>query len=456
MNNTVKLCKAVIMTQVMVLSVLIPDESPAVPGESEGPVISSIRKAVTQNDTGPFIKALHYPITLCLNGTPERFQNEDELKTYTMADFLGSGEIVAPFAEFMKGPNPAEGFEISYGGKQVFGLGYSADDNTYVFISYTEDGIYEIKNGKCGEMKFPKPVFCNDPEKDAFISMLAHHSTAFHNRGTYESFKDGGYSRIVMTPSEKVAGGAVDFILDGKKLDLKRDPKSYDEAPVYSDETADYMILSPGEFDEIYCYYPGRCRPIPFIHVFKKLKGAETCEDGELVLAEKYSLNFCPYDSTMSSEIRLFSEGFAKNGEPLVSKVFADEGGTTSVRFESRSVEEKIPEEDGGGTYDRDFTVAVLKFNGKEHETVLNDSESIVFRTGDREILAVPEGDYDAVNGDFPNLGCADEDVCVQAAEKLVLFIRDDKGSCERRSLKAVRKAVKRNEQIGGKTNEKR
>lgn len=446
MKNTVRLFKAVVMTQVLVLSVLIPEESMAFPGERDDHVISSIRKAVTGNDAGQFIKALHYPITLCLNGRQGRFQNEDELKGYGIADFLGSQKIVAPFAEFLKGPSPAEGFEISYGGKQVFGLGHSVDDDTYVFISYTEDGIYEIRNGQCGETKFPKLVFCNDPEKDAFINMLAHHSTAFYNRGTYENFISGGYSKIVMTPSEKVAGGSVDFILNGKKLDLKRDPKSYDEAPVYSDDSADYMILSPGEFDEIYCFYPGRCRPIPFIHVFMRPKGAETCNGDELVLAEKYGLNFCPRDRNMSSEIRLFSEGFAKNGEPLVSRVFTDDGGLTSVKFESRTVEEKIPEEDGGGTYDRDVTVAVLKLNGKEYETVLTDFDQVVFRTPDREIMAVPEGDYDLVNGDFPNLACAEEDLCVPATEKVVLFIRDGEGNCERRALKAVRKVVSANE----------
>lgn len=440
-----KLKKTVLKTSVFLLSAVLLNGATADSDTSESSIIEALKKSLNDNSTGPILDSLQYPITMCVKNRISRFRSADELRSYSLEELLGGSEVIPILKDYLNNQAGAEAAEVSYGNRQVFNITQQKTDAQYVSINFTGDGIYRIEHAGCNGSKFPKLKFCGDREKDAKINMMAHNSTVFFNRGTYENFSDTGYSKIVMTPLEDTAGGAVDFTLNGKKLNLTRDPLSFDEAPVYTDGTREYMILSPGEFNEIYCFYPGRCRPVPFIHVFSRAKGSDTCDAEELVLAEKFTLNFCPFDRNMSSEIRLYTEGFSFNPEQVASGMdsYAGTDGSTSLRFESRTIKIEIPDEEGGGTYDKKAAMAVLTYGGSTYETEITENPLIYFTADDREIVAVAEGDYDKSNVIFDNLSCSEENSCIPPDERMVLFIRDSEGKCERMPLEKADKKVK-------------
>ena len=147
----------------------------------------------------------------------------------------------------------------------------------------------------------------------------------------------------------------------------------------------------------------------------------------------------------MSSEIRLYTEGFSFNPEQVASGMdsYAGTDGSTSLRFESRTIKIEIPDEEGGGTYDKKAAMAVLTYGGSTYETEITENPLIYFTADDREIVAVAEGDYDKSNVIFDNLSCSEENSCIPPDERMVLFIRDSEGKCERMPLEKADTKVK-------------
>lgn len=410
------------------------EEAAASQEPEERDVFGIIKTAVNNNDRDLFLTALSYPLSLCINNELRVYQNAEALKGFTLAEIIGSQELLASLKANLDGMRSGEAFEVAYDNYQVMGAGAYVSDKERVTINFTDNrGIYEMNSGGCGGVRVPKLSFCGDAEQDALINMLALRSFWMFNRGVYENFRDHGYSRLEMTPGEIAAGGRYDFIFEGQKLSLVRDPSSFNSAPVFHDGSREYMILAPAEFGAEYCKYPGQCRPVPYLHVFSKKKGAERCDPGEIVLAEKHTLNFCPFDKTFNAEIRLFTEGFGFDQPDLFKNSYGNQAGDISLSFEERTVK-TVPEGSQEG-YDETVTFAMLSLKGEKLETRYSLHHNLVFQSGDTEILAVPAGDYEKANSDTYNLGCAGEDVCVRPLEKMLLFVRKGNGNCHRLSL---------------------
>ncbi|WP_019003048.1 hypothetical protein [Succinimonas amylolytica] len=397
----------------------------------ERDVFGIIKTAVSNNDRDLLLTAFRYPVALCINEKLEVYQNAEALKKYTVAEIIGSDSLVSSLVTSLQSQSSGEAFEISYDNYQVMGVGAYVTDREMVTINFTQQGIFAVNGTGCGGLKVPKLQFCGDPEQDALINMLALNSFWMFNSGTYENFRDHAYSRLEMIPGDTVAGGGYDFIFEGKKLNLVRDPGSFNSAPLFHDDSKEYMILAPAEPGEEYCSYPGVCHPVPFIHVFSKSRGASKCDSGEIVLAEKYTLNFCPFSPRFNAEIRLFTEGFSLEQPDLFKNSYRNGTGDMALSFEER----KVTRGSGDNSYEENVNFAVLTFKGQKFETAYSLKHNMVFRNGDTEILAVPAGDYDRANQETENFRCAMEDQCVRPTERMLLFVRSGNGNCERYSL---------------------
>ncbi len=407
---------------------------------------AKIKKAVETNDKDLFVSSLRFPLTMCFTGVPVRYVEPSELEPFSLELILGSQNMIKAFAESAKDRRTGEAYEMAYDNEQVFGFYAHASDNEWLSLSYTSKGVYEIRDSRCSEKAPAKLTFCNNDEQDARINMFARLSKWFSNSGVYENFVDHSYSKIVAKSGYDAAGGSYEFTLNGKKLNLTRDPKSYDESPVYYDDQYEYMIMSPGMIGEDYCDGPMLCRNIPFLHVFAKKKGSQTCDPGEMVFAEKETLNFCPFNQLQNEEIRLFSEGFTTNVDSIINKQYRSGSGAL-LRFEGRlysyndePAPENIPDSEKSNYYTRNF--AVLSFNGRKYESAVGGSErnpaKIIFSSDELEIMALPEGDYDQDNTDNPSLNCVGgfyDEKCNLNPVRYVLFVRNKTGECERYSL---------------------
>ncbi len=397
----------------------------------ERDIFGIIKTAVNKNDRDLLLTAFRYPVSLCINDRLEVYQNAEALKKYTLAEIIGSEGLVSSLKTSLDSQSSGEAFEVSYGNYQVMGIGAYVSDSEMVGISFTEQGIFSVNGPGCGGLKVPKLQFCGDPEQDALINMLAQNSFWMFNNGTYENFRDHAYSRLEMIPGDTVAGGSYDFVFEGKKLSLERDPGSFHSAPVFRDAGKEYLILAPAEPGEEYCKYPGLCRPVPFVHVFSKDRGAAKCDPGEIVLAEKYTLNFCPFAPRFNAEIRLFTEGFTLEQPELFQNSYRNEAGDMALSFEER----KVTRGSGDESYEDTGNFALLTFKGQKFEIPYSLKHNLVFRNGDTEILAVPAGDYERANRDSENLGCVMEDQCIRPTERMLLFVRSGNGNCERYPL---------------------
>ncbi len=395
-------------------------------------VIKAIKKSVAENNASLLTSQIQYPITICLNKKPTRITSAEGLKDYKLSDILGSEDHLKALKETLKEYATGDAYEYSYDNLQVYGIYASGDDERSVSLRFTEKGIFDIDNNQCESVNFPKQKYCNDPEKDALINMLGNHSTNFYNDGTYERFTQDGYSKLTMTSMEEAKGGKIDFTLNGKKLNLTRDPLSFDAIPVYTDGTKEYMILAPGQPGETYCYYPGNCRSVPYVYVFTKAKGAETCDGDDFVLAEKYVLNFCPGENLYNQEIQNFTQGFAiGESGALNNKSYSNKDKSITVKF----IPEKTPAGEAS-EYNKPITEkAILTYKGQTVTEKFPIDHNLVFTVGEEEILVVPEGDYDKANPDDLNLDCAIEGQCTPGTERVVLIIRDSQGTCQRLPL---------------------
>ena len=410
-----------------------------------------VKKAMETNDRDLFVSALRFPLTMCFTGTPVRYTQPSDLDAFSLELIMGGQNVINAFVRDNRDRRTGEPYEVAFDNEQVFGVFANSSDSEWLSMSYTSKGVYEIRDSRCSDRRIPKLSFCNNQEQDAKINMFAMLSKWYSNSGVYENFSDHSRSSIVAKSGYDVAGGSYEFILNGRKLNLTRDPGSFDEAPVYYDENYEYMIMSPGQPGESYCEGPLLCRKIPYLHVFAKKKGSAACDDGEIVLAEKETLNFCPFNQINNHEIRLFSEGFTTAIDKILDRRYGSSDGAI-LRFEGRlysyddvPAPENISEAEKNNYYTKKF--AILTYNGRKYETALAESDSnpakLMFSSDEFEIMALPEGDFDQTNYDNPSLRCAAgfyDDKCKLDPQRYVLFVRNKDGECVRFPLEMLTK----------------
>lgn len=403
--------------------------------EGSGKVFNSIKKAITEKDRDLFVRTLRYPFETCFKNENKRFLNPGELEGYSLADLLGSEALLDAYIKEIAGRASGEYFELAYDNEQVAGVFASVGDNESSFINYTSKGIYKINKTNC-QAKMPKLEFCHNTLMDAQIRMFAMNSFWEFNDGTFENFTDHKYSKIDYEPGEIKIFDTVKFTLDGKEIEAKRDPRSFNDAPVYTSGTSQYMILAPQDPNRIYCYAEGICTPVSYVHIYAKDGPDGACE--HVVLPEKYTLNFCPKNRLHSSEIRLYTEGFSLRDKfwDDFSSVYTSADGAYSFGIEEKMVtfdNKVLPPAEVNGEDSIKKSVAVLRFGGQEYYYVEKFEGSISFKVGDREILALPEGDYDAIpDNTTGKYGCMEGFDCARNTSRVVLFARNSDGICDR------------------------
>ena len=407
-------------------------------------VFGKLTRALETDNRELFLSAFHYPIKICIDGKYIRATNAQALAGYSLDQLLGGQALKKNLRSAMAEMDMGEPYEFTYGGKQVFGFGAYVSDRENLQIAYTDDGVFELTRYGCG---MPKQTFCNNPEQDDLIHMQSYRHAWMFNQGVYENFLDHNYSKLVTKPMYDTAGGGLELTLDGKKLNLTRVPSSFDEAPVYSDGAADYLVTLPGEYGVDYCESPIACGVVPYAFVFVKKKGSESCEPGQIVLAEKMELNFCPFDQNANAEIRLFTQGFnqiSAEAEKMVGKSYADGSSRAALRFEERAMNfdtgvmaPKGTDPASEGHYK--VTAAELTLDGKTLVALSEELHAILFADGDTEIRAVLEGDYDSAKLNPDRLACANDSTCNQPDSRVVLFVRNKTGICERLVLAQVK-----------------
>ena len=407
-------------------------------------VFAKLSNALDTDNRDLFLSALRYPVKICIDGKYIRATNAQALAGYSLDQLLGGQALKQKLKASMGEMATGEVYEFSYGGDQAFGLGAYVSDSETLQLAYTEKGIYEISREGC---LMPKLNFCGNPEQDYLIRMLSYRDAWLFNSAVYENFLDHNYSKLVTIPKYDATGGGIELTLDGKKLNLVRDPSSFDEAPIYSDGSAEYMIMLPMEYGEDYCRGPGVCDAVPYAHIFVRKKGGAACEPGRIVLAEKMQLNFCPFDQTANAEIRLFTQGFnllSGEAEKMQGKSYADGNGRASIRFEPRamnfetqSMAPKGTDPESDGHYR--VTTAELVLDGKTLTSLSEELNAILFTDGDTEIRAVLEGDYDSARVNQDRLVCAGDSSCNLPDSRVVLFVRNKTGICERLVLAKVK-----------------
>ncbi|MBQ8708809.1 MAG: hypothetical protein IJ523_12035 [Succinivibrionaceae bacterium] len=412
--------------------------------EARDAVFAKLSKALETDNRDLFLSALRYPIKICINGKYIRATSAQTLSDYSLDQLLGSQTLKQKIRSSMAGRNAGNDYELSYGGDPVFSLDAYVSESETLRLNYTEKGVYEINRQEC---VMPKLNFCNNPEQDDLIYMQSFQAAWRFNSAVYENFLDHNYSKLVTIPIYDAAGGGVELTLDGKRLNLVRDPSSFDEAPIYSDGSAEYMIMLPKEDGVLYCYGLGFCDAVSYAHIFVKKKGSVSCEPGRVVLAEKMELNFCPFDQIANAEIRLFTQGFNHLSDEtgkLQGKSYADDNGRASLRFEPRamnidtkSLAPKGTDPESSGHYR--VTAAELVLDGKTLTTLSEELHAILFTDGDTEIRAVLEGDYDSPAVNTDHLVCAGDSSCNQPDSRIVLFVRNKTGICERLVLALVK-----------------
>lgn len=383
-----------------------------------------IRSAIQQNDQTALAELVDYPIQICYENKLQMITDKSEFQKLNLEKLFGNAEVLKAMQKYMANISHGEPLEFYAGTEEYpFGInGYDEKTDASSFFVYTVNGIHEINSSTC-EAQIPKSTFCNNKRQDAKITMYANYSALWH-KNTYENFVDYNYSSISLNTGFVKE---LELTLQGQKFKLTRDNHSLLQMPVYSDETHDYLIMTPSRMDSLMCDEPDdpKCAHFPeYVHIFRKAKDSTTCDDGEIVLAEKYSLNFCPFNQINNTEIRLFTSGFKSGiapGDDLNSTYSNSESGT-SVKF--------IKKNDSDG-YEQTF--AVLTYNGSEYEIVVNDYDKTIFNTADKEILAIFEGDYDQA-GNVDNLRCGLGE-CSTDRKRIVLFARDKNGVCERIAL---------------------
>ncbi len=404
-------------------------------------------KAVAAGDRDLLLTAFKFPVEMCVSGEPAVYPDAASLASYSLEDILGGRENVEELKNRFGEASTGEPTEAAWNDQMLFFFG--ASEHKFISFSYTGDGIVTVRDERCQDRMVPRRLsFCGDPLQDAMITMHANQSAWYHSSGVYENFLDHRGSVLNVRSLDSGNGGTVDFSLDGQRLDLVRTPTSFKAAPVFQDRASgdQYLVTLPEEFGQDYCEGPDRCIPVPYAYVFHKAAGRDSCDPEPIVLAEKYMYNFCPLDRIESAEIRLFTEGFINgrdvfDGVDLLKMTFADPAGKIFLRFENGVVDsqgtahghdselarlyqdDKAPE----GTYGE--MIGVLNYGGRTLRGVYHAYQRLVFRNGEDEILALPEGDYDGTTGD---LSCAEQDGCTISQGRFVLFVRNALAGCER------------------------
>ncbi len=393
------------------------------------------RQALLDDNKEMFLSSFNYPVEMCINNELRHFDNASQLSAYSMEDILGGPELFKKFKEVVKERDHGEFYETAYDNLQVSGLFVYVSEKLDANLGYTAKGIHQIHRSNCNP-KIVNLKFCNNVVQDAHIRMLTVNNMWEYPYGEFENFLDHSYSKILINSDNNKLSKELNFIIDGKAIKGKRVEGFYNDAPVFTDGKDQYMILSSSENDENLCI-EGMCQPVHYFHIYKKDGDTGTCED--IVLTEKYSLNFCPYDRRQSSEIAYYNNGFEFDTTTYnAGTVFSSSSNSTTVSFELglscfegekvRPLANPIPED----CYEQ--TVMALNYQGKKYYRNVDKHMQFVFNAGDLEILAVPEGDFDAKTENYrdKHLMCALDFVCQRNAKRMVLFVRNKEGMCER------------------------
>lgn len=391
-------------------------------------IFNGIKSSVVNKNINELSNYIRYPLQLCYNNKYIVLNNKDDATKLDFLTLFGSEKLYQNFLKIYSGENSVssgEPLEMVPPGENDYtwfiiseSEGNEGDyDNDIIRINYTDDGISDFYNSSCKAVH-ENLKFCNDSEKDAKIKMFSN-MIGFPEATVFENFKDWNYSKI-FTPLKP----EMTITIQGQEYNIKRDPYSLKESPIYRDDKYEYIIQSPLLQDSEECSYESyKCNDVNYVHIFRKPIGGNTC-DNEIILAEKNVYNFCPFDQLMSLEVRMFTVGFNLGLEPI-NATYSNASGEISVAFTTESLEED------GETY-----FAELTFQGKKFKRKYDQFTRIIFtdeENGD-EYLLLPEGDVDKFEGGF-DLYCAESYSCRHDNSKMVVFKRNKLGNCERVSM---------------------
>lgn len=390
----------------------------------------NVRTAIVNKDIVKLSENVTYPFEVCENDYRKVLPNKEAFQQYGFNKLFNNNEqFITKFVEHVKTMDlesntceicaPDMYYNVSY---------FDESSNAYMGFKYNNNkGLFEFDTSEC-IYRLPKVEFCGDPELDAYIRMLGYENSNDYIIGEYENFQDHKYSYVKLP-----LGDEIDIILDNKKLHLKRNMNSFSNMKIYSDDVNEYLIVTaPGQSREVCPMDPEGdvCSDAQYVHVFKRPKGVPNCGYGDIVLADKYNDNFCPFNPLYNSEIRLY-DGFYKNLNEAYG-TYSNEAQDTKLSIKNDPTYNYL------NIFDFTYQGKQYTYNNK------GDLPSYSLKADDKEVLIVLEGNYDQkiTESEFSNSSYVEFNY-----SKAVLFLRDADGNCQRLSLPKEQSAEQNKEQ---------